>query len=156
MAAFGSIAANSNFGQMTGTAAADDAAAGNIGEQVISAVGLGSGPSLTSPNPSNVTSIALTAGDWDITGQVVFEFTSATQSGDSTASLSGVSATLKGDSTDGYNGQRLTTTTCKQTIALPAQRVTTASSPTMYLVAQAIFSAGSCKASGFIRARRIR
>lgn len=155
MATFGSVAANANFSQLTGTATTDAASAGNIGEEIISAVGLGSGPSLTTATSANVTSITLTAGDWDISGQAVFEFASATQSGDSTASLSGVSATLKGDNTDGYNGLRLTTTTAKQTIALPPERASTGGA-NFYLVAQATFSAGTCKASGFIRARRVR
>jgi hypothetical protein len=156
MALFGSIAANANFSQLTGTTAADDATAGNVGEIITSTVAIGAGPSLSTGSPSNVTNISLTAGDWDVSGEVVFEFTSATQSGDSIAALSPASATLNGDIPDGYNGLRLTTTTCKTSIALAPQRFSQSGTLTRYLVAQATFSAGSCKASGIIRARRIR
>jgi hypothetical protein len=156
MATFGSVPANSNFSQLTGTVAADDALAGNIGEVVISTVAITTGPSLTSTTAANVTSISLTAGDWDVTGQVIFEFTSATQSGDSVAAISGSTGALNSDMTDAYSVLRLTTTTCKQTITLAPQRANINGTLSRFLVAQATFSAGSCKASGFIRARRIR
>ena len=158
MSAFGSIAANNATwaSQLTGTVAGDDATAGNIGEIITASIGIGAGPSLTSTTPANVASISLTAGDWDVTGQVIFEFTSATQSGDSIAAISASSATLTGDMTDGYNALRLTTTTAKTAIALPEKRFIQVGTLTRYLVAQATFSAGTCKASGYIRARRVR
>ena len=156
MALFGSIAANADFSQTTGTATNDNASAGNIGEWINAAVGLGSGPSLTTATPANVTSVSLTAGDWDVRGQVVLEYTSATQSGDGIGSLSGVSATLVGDATDGYSPVRLTTTTCKVTIPISTKRVSRNGTGSTFLVAQATFTAGTAKASGFMEARRAR
>jgi hypothetical protein len=51
-----------------GTTTNDDAAAGHIGEYVSSMVPGGTGPALTSGAASNITSISLTAGDWDVSG----------------------------------------------------------------------------------------
>jgi hypothetical protein len=154
---FGSIAANTETCQIPGTTTSDSANAGNIGEEIVNYIGLGTGPSLTTATPANVTSITLTAGDWDVTGHAVLEYTSATQSGDGTASLSQVSATLNTGYIDSFSPIRLTTTTCKNSIELPPRRVTILVTPVIYyLVAQATFSAGTCKVSGYIRARRMR
>jgi hypothetical protein len=157
MANFGSTPANSDFSQMTGSTANDAASAGNIGEIIVSSVGIGTGPSLTTATPVNVTSIVLTTGVWDVRGHIIFEFTGATQSGDAQASISTVSATLVGDQTDGFSGLRNVTTTCKHSVVIPSKNLGVGGATnTFYLVAQAIFSAGTCKASGYITARRPR
>lgn len=54
---------------MGGVANGSDAAPGQIGE-VISSVVLGPGVSLGNGVAANITSIALTAGDWDVQGEV--------------------------------------------------------------------------------------
>lgn len=48
------------------------AAVGNIGEVISSDIAVGSAVSLTSVTPANITSVSLTAGDWDCHGDVQF------------------------------------------------------------------------------------
>ena len=55
-----------------GTTTNDDAAAGKIGEYQSAGIGFGSAISLTTATPANVTSISLTAGDWDVSGVIYF------------------------------------------------------------------------------------
>lgn len=62
-----------NNGQRTGTATSDNADAGNVGEYVSSLMAAGSAVALTTATPASMTSISLTAGDWDV--DAVFDFT---------------------------------------------------------------------------------
>jgi hypothetical protein len=55
-------------GQIPGTATNDDAAAGKLGEIISSNIVVGSAVSLTTNTPANITSLSLTAGDWDVWG----------------------------------------------------------------------------------------
>src|SRR5260221_11377663 len=57
-----------------GSTTNDSAVAGNIGEIVTATLATGSAVVLTTNTTANVTSISLTAGDWDVTGTVVFKF----------------------------------------------------------------------------------
>lgn len=155
MALFGSIAANANFSQLTGTATNDSASAGNVGETVTSILNTGSSTSMTTATDTDITSITLTAGDWDVYGQVNLKYASATQSADAQACFnSAVSMTTNGS--EGYDNTRLTTTSCIATITPARIRWSSASGFTMHLVAKATFSAGTCSGFGFIQARRVR
>ena len=55
-----------------GTTTNDSAATGNVGEFVTATVAVGAAVALTTATTANVTSISLTAGDWDVSGQVNF------------------------------------------------------------------------------------
>ena len=66
-AAFGQVPVIT-AGQIVGTATNDSATAGNVGEYVSSAVTPAYPITLTSTQYADVTSISLTAGDWDVTG----------------------------------------------------------------------------------------
>lgn len=61
----GIVTAGVPAGQLPGTTTNDNAAAGNVGEVISSTVLAGSAVSLTTATPANITSVALTAGDWD-------------------------------------------------------------------------------------------
>src|SRR5215469_14973398 len=65
-------------GQLPGTATNDNAAAGNVGEFVISTVARGSAVPLSTGTAANMTSVSLTAGDWDCTALMLFANTAAT------------------------------------------------------------------------------
>src|SRR5712664_1249621 len=69
--------------QLLGTITNDAATAGNIGEYITSVIN-SPGVTLSNNVASNVTSISLTAGDWDISGAVYFTLT-----GSSTAVVGG-------------------------------------------------------------------
>ena len=141
-----------------GTATNDDASAGYIGEAVRSNVTAASAISLTnSGDYFDVTSISLTAGDWDVSGVVGFVNNSATTSytlagisttsGNSGTGLVGGDNSLEGPpSNNAYNAG----------ITIPAWRLKLTATTTVYLKTNVGFSAGTPKAFGRISARRVR
>lgn len=152
----GTIPANQDMSLLTGDATGTPAGAGQVGELVLATLGSGSAVSLTTATSKTVTSVALTAGDWDVEGMVVLSYAAATQSGDGQAGISGVNNTLPVDGLICFNNTRQTTTTSKVTITVPLFAWISSGSQTIYLVAQANFSAGTCTAYGNITARRRR
>lgn len=156
---------------ITGTPTNDNAAAGYLGEYIQSTIPTGSAVSLTTATPANVTSIALTSGDWDLDCQVEFTPGATTSVTQSNVSMSLTSATLStqpggtvGIATIGPEAVM----TVNQAASVPAAgyalapssvRVTVAQSnttATVYLVAQATFTVSTMAAFGTIRARRVR
>ena len=61
-----------NIGHLPGEPSNGNAAAGEVGEFMSSNVTAGSAITLTSGTPSNVTFLDLTAGDWDVSGAIVY------------------------------------------------------------------------------------
>lgn len=66
-------------GQYPGTSTNDNANAGNIGEYQSNALASGSAAALTSGTPVDVTTLTLTAGDWDL--DAVFYYNNVTGTG---------------------------------------------------------------------------
>jgi hypothetical protein len=145
-----------------GTAIADAAQAGSLGEVVTSTVVTGSSVSLTSVTSANVTSIILTAGDWDIDGSVCFTLASTTTMGYLSGGINTVSATMPLNNAGvatlvGAGTNAVTDVTVDPVVTMPRIRVNSANaSTTVYLVARAKFGTSTCKAYGTIYARRVR
>lgn len=142
-------------GQTPATATNDNATAGNVGEIVSSYLNSGAGVAFTASTPANVTSISLTAGDWDVEGNLNMAGTTATVAG-STAGISIVSVTLPSDGSECYSGAIYTAATVIDSITLPRKRISIASTTSAYLVAGIGVSAGTVNAFGGITARRVR
>lgn len=142
-------------GGIIGVSTNSNATAGNVGEYVSSLVAVGSAVSLTTATPANVTSISLTAGDWDVEANSNYTETTATASARS-AGISSTSATLPTDGSEAYCGVQSTLTSEINTIALSRKRFSLSGTTTIYLVAQATFSAGTVASFGTLTARRIR
>jgi hypothetical protein len=140
---------------VVGTATNDSAGAGYVGEYVSSTVAIGSAVALTTTVVANVTSISLTAGDWDVCGQLDFSNTTvtATQYG---GGVSSTSAALGAQDTYFTLPASFVGSSAPYRQPLSTVRVSLAATTTIYLVAQAVFSGGSTAAYGTIRARRIR
>lgn len=153
---FGNLTANQDMATLPGTTAGTDAGVGNIGEIFFVNIPGGGPVGLTSGVSTNIASIALGPGDWEISGIVTLKYTSATQTADGQAGLNVLSATLPGDSVRGFDNTRHTATTSSVSITFPLFNFNSASPQTAYLIAQASFSAGSCAAFGHIQARRVR
>lgn len=135
-----------------GTTTNDSAAAGYIGEVVTSTVASGAGVSLATGTAKTITSISLTAGDWDVFGMLgTFASVAITQAN------GGISAT---NNTVGAEDQTIVygPISGQQTNqnSIPTVRVSLAGSATYYLVATAYFSSGTCVGYGRITARRAR
>lgn len=141
-----------------GTATNDNAAAGFVGEFISSTVASGSAVSLTTATANDVTSIELTAGDWDVWGTVLFSPNAGTTS---TALLGGISSTTDtlptSPEASGFSQWRGSLAGANvPSLSIPTVRVSIASTTTYYLVAQANFSASTNAAYGGIFARRVR
>ena len=141
-----------------GTNTNDDAAAGYVGEPITSTIAVGSAVSLTTNVTANVTSISLTAGDWDVSGVVLMDSGATTNITRVTAGTSSTSATA--DITKGYyshihsgyvpgGGQF-------RAMPLNTSRFSLSGTTTIYLVALANFTVSTCTAYGTISARRVR
>lgn len=136
-----------------GTVTNASAGAGNVGEIVHSEVVAGSAVSLTTATAANVTSISLTAGDWDVRGNVNFAGASSTVTARS-GGLTSTSATVPTDGTEVFAGGQTTTTSETTSVSVPSKRFSLASTTTIYLVGKATFSAGTMGEFGSISARR--
>lgn len=148
---------------VAGTGTNNNSPTGALGEFQTATVASGSAVSLSNGAGTNVTSISLTAGDWDVSGQVDFVLAGVTatlfQSG-----ISVVSATLpsqpggSGLGTDALANVPLLTTVLSATYAQSCGvvRVSIAATTTVYLVAVGTFSVGTLTAYGTLRARRAR
>lgn len=146
-----------------GTITNDDASAGNIGEFIYSFVPIASAINLTSNSAITITSISLTAGDWDVYGNIGFvpsgsnlasisrrsggisltNNTMPTLSDPTLSAMSIVTATNVPGGSNSYFG----VCPCRQSLS---------GTTTVYLIALANFTADTYTAFGFISARRAR
>jgi hypothetical protein len=147
-----------NAAVVRGTTTNDSAATGFIGEHVASAVAQAAGVTCTTAVALNVTSISLTAGDWDVSGIIGFWGNGGSVTGTNfSGSIHDVSATLSS-----LLGERVVENAIAPTVnfnvydPIPPTRFSLASTTTIYLVARATFTVGTCKAFGSIAARRVR
>lgn len=130
------------------------AGAGVLGETISSAIASGSATSLTTATAKNITSLSLTAGDWDVSGNVNFVGSTATASL-LQGGISATSATVPTDGTEVFSG--LTALgSGTDSVTLPRKQINVAATTTVYLVGKSTFSAGSVTAYGSMSARRIR
>lgn len=140
-----------------GTIAADNAATGNVGEQL--SVSVASPVSLTTAVTANVGSLTLTPGDWVIAGVIVFTPSAAPSA--LAAVIAATSATLPtaaqiAAGTGNMTQYRLSFTSAQvQTMQTGPMRVNVSANTTVYLAAQGTFT-GTCTAVGYMSARRAR
>jgi hypothetical protein len=142
-----------------GTNTNDNAAASRVGEVISATLASGSAVSLTTGTCSNVVSINLTAGDWDVYGtvgltlggstavssiQAGISTTSATQPG--FAQVNGATQLITGSMAAGFPAG-LSPGACRQSLS---------ATTTVYLLATVGFTVSTCGAYGVIWARRAR
>jgi hypothetical protein len=161
--AFTTLSSTGNFtpsqtNGIVGTTTSNNANAGSVGEFISANVATGSAVSLTTNVAANVTSISLTAGDWDVSAEVVFVPGATT----TIALLSGwvttVSATQPGSPNNGAKFQLVLpfTTGAAQELPVGTIRMSLASTTTVYLGVLSQFGVSTMGGAGFIRARRVR
>lgn len=135
-----------------GTNTNDSAAAGFIGEEKQSIILEASGVSLTNNTNANITSLSLTAGDWD-----VWANTNSDVSIGCTAMNSWISSTSATQPDFAYIGTLgAATATLAGGPAVPQQRFSLSTTTTVYLSANYSFATGTVKAYGGLYARRVR
>jgi len=134
---------------IVGTTTNNNANAGSVGEFVSATA---SSISLPTNTPTNITSMSLTAGDWDVSASIGFttgttNLTLATGGTSTTSATFGSIGTVfqyAGPALNGY------------TNGIPVNRLSLSSTTTVYCVASAVFSSGSVTGSCLLRARRVR
>lgn len=134
----------------------NDASAGFVGEAVRSSV-TSAVSSTGNGQWFDITNIVLTAGDWDINGQVIFTLNGAVQ----TVALMAITSTSGNSTTGQIDGDNrlpgvVPASTNDSSATIAGYRVNFTGSATYYLKARCDFSAGTPKAYGRISARRVR
>ncbi len=147
--------ANTLFTSVTGTTAADNASAGGIGEFVSSYVATGAAVNVPNATGTNVTSISLTAGDWDVEGNVNYKLASAVVN-TAQAAINTTGGAIPTDGSEVYTGVLASGATFTDTMTVPRKRVNVTTTTTVYLVTKANVSMGTMSAFGGITARRVR
>jgi hypothetical protein len=143
-----------------GTNTNDNAATGYVGEYLSSQIVQGSAAALTTNTALQLTSLSLTAGDWDVEGHVAFSSTSA-----SFVNLTGWIDTSGTYSNDFESATRVvyqpsvvlnTPGSGIPKLAINRRRFSLSGTTSVYLYAQAGFTVAAAVAYGFISARRVR
>lgn len=143
---------------IVGTTTNNSANAGSVGEFVTSTVATGASVTLATGVTSNVTSVSLTAGDWDCSGAVDFTFGATTSYTNLVGGVSTTTGTLGGQDTkfDFETPAAVPTAGADATFPLPIVRELLSGTTTVFLVAQGAFTVSTLKAYGTIRCRRVR
>lgn len=130
-----------------GVSTNSNASAGYVGELISSVISSGSAISITTATPANITSISLTAGDWDVWGNTFAVATSFTGKSSWISTTSAVlpDQSLRNNWNDAGNGGG----------SVPAFRFSLSATTTIYLSIQCSFT-GTGTAMGGIYARRRR
>ena len=146
------------FGQLPGTATNDNASAGNVGELVTASRSTGSLLALTTNVASNITSISLTAGDWDVQGNPYISLGTSTTVSASNWWISTTSATYPGG-TDSVSFSNIAiAASAGQAFGYPTPtvRISISTTTTVYFSIAATFATSTLSVAGTIRARRVR
>lgn len=148
---------------IVGTVAGGNASAGSVGEYLSSIVGAAGAVSLTTSVQTNVTSLTLTAGDWDISAAVGFIPAATTNTTAYAIGINNVSATLPGTALPtqetflSYPNTGNVIASGNHTFPCPLNfRASISASTTYFLIADAVFTVSTQTAYGYIQARRVR
>ena len=142
---------------LTGITNGSNAAAGNVGEYISASIAA-PGTAITSGVVKNLTSIALTAGDWEL-----FGFGGCLGAGGPATTLSEFYTAFSVNNNDIpndpsalWNGASFNLGSFYMSFAIPVYRVNITSPTTYYLNVQATFGANTMTCFGRISARRMR
>ena len=141
-----------------GTATNDNAAASDIGELISSTVLFGSAVAVTSSTATDITSLALTAGDWDVWGTVVTAPAGGTTTSVTSGWISQTSATFPTLPNSGAMAVLSVSTPAGASNAIPVGtvRISLAAPTSIFLSCFLTFAVSTMGAYGYIGARRRR
>lgn len=144
-----------------------NAATGSVGEVISSVVTGGTPVAMTSGIVTNITTILLSAGDWNVSGVISADFSAATTSvSNIVGAINTISANLPQVSA-GINtaistmpasagNSWIVGTQGTPTVVIGSCRISVSSATTVYLIARLIFSVSTGAIVGTIMARRVR
>lgn len=143
--------ANLGAAPLAGVTDGSSALAGNVGEMIEANA---SAVSVTSGAITNITSITLTPGEWDVYGEVQLV---SSASGVMTNMTGGISLTSATDAGFPYKtALYFNNNASVAQFPTPRRFQQLNASRTIYLVASTVFGSGTVAAAGYIHARRIR
>lgn len=156
--AFTTLSSTGNFtpsqtNGIVGTTTNNNANAGSVGEFVTATSGA---VGLTSGTPANVTSISLTAGDWDVWGNVMFQAAAATVLQTAQTGINTTSATIPAAPLNSVVTGLTFATNAQYSQIAPQQRLSLSTTTTVFLVCNSGFTTSTETATGYIAARRRR
>ena len=151
-----SVAFSPTTGGLIGTTAADNASAGTVGEFISSQITAASPVSYTtSGTVQNLTSISLTAGDWDVWGNIYYTPAGSTVLQRCLTAINTTTHTLPDNSLVTDISLPVGTGVPFGTTA-PMQRINVSGAATAYMIADALFTTSTLTMCGIICARRVR
>ena len=155
----GTLPAARTNGHMNGEPGAGSANAGEVGEPLEGSLASGSATSLTTATPKDITTVTVSAGDWEVSGIVYFIPTATTNPTSLSVYNSNTANTV--DTTLGKWAQwagpaAVDANAFHRSLTLNPYRISVSGSTTLHLVATAVFSTSTMTAYGYIRARRAR
>jgi hypothetical protein len=150
-----------------GTTTNDAAATGFVGEIVTASLVRSSATSLTNATAKTVTSISLTAGDWEVYGGLAFNSgatTSITETGGAfsltTNAVPSADVVMVPTSNEIRNSTNYAAfvpgSGADVTVTMPTYRVSLSATTTIFLVAKSNFTVSTLAGYGYIQARRLR
>jgi hypothetical protein len=153
---FGSVAFSPTTKGIVGTTTNDNASAGYVGEYKTATA---AGVALTTATAKSVVTLPLTAGDWDVWGNMYFVPAGGTTMTALACGISETTDTLTANLS--LNSLQSTVNTTFSTgngqyICTGMYRFSTAVNANIYIVAQASFGVSTMTATGIIGARRVR
>lgn len=138
---------------IVGTATNDSASAGSVGEFSSSTVTTGT---LTTATDTNITSISLTAGDWDLSAGYSAVGSSNPSVTDIWVSINTVTAANVNTAGQSFRIRGITMADPVSSGTLGPLRVSLAGTTTYYLNTAVTYTGGTFAVTGIIRARRVR
>ena len=148
-------------GQIPGTTTNDSATAGNVGEYKSATTLIGSEVSLSSGNASDVATVSLSAGDWDVSGIVCWDTDTTTNVTGMRMGINSSSGTMPTTGTPSVSelpvypggGATLANIPCG---SVPSVRISLSGAGNGFLIARGLFTVSFLKVFGSISARRVR
>lgn len=141
---------------IVGTTTNNNANAGSVGEYVANQATL---VAITTNTASPVTSVSLTAGDWDVGGIMQTQPAGTTTQGIIAVGINTASNAFQ-NITGALNNDSILNVTipagATQTVLAPLTRISLASTTTVFLVGLVVYGTSTLTVAGQIRARRIR
>lgn len=146
------------FARKEGVVNASESAAGLVGEYLSTSVLVADKVSLVTDTPKTIAALALTAGDWDVSGVIAYvpaALTSITFLSQSVSAVTNTAGAAVARRSTGLAAvvPGITNIPIQDT---PTIRVNIAAGATYYLVGHGVFTVSTLDAYGLIQARRVR
>ncbi len=146
--------------QLLATTTNDAATSGNVGEYLSNSVLVGSAPAITTGVASTICQLTITAGDWNVWGELYYTLGATTTVTAYGAWINTTTNSIAGVPLGGWYSINCASVTPNSTIfgggtAGPI-RVSLSGNTTYFLVAQMTFGTSTSNAYGTLQARRVR